>query len=1228
MYFALIVAVSLSDLTPISPAVMLPPLLIILSINAFKEVYEDWGRHASDRLINDSATSVYSLEKRHWQRPVKWRDVTVGSIVQVRNGEDFPADLLLMSSSDAHGVCYVNTANLDGESNLKRRSTLPALTEVIANHSTETLQSLPPLSLEYDHPNKDLDSFNGALTVGSTDKVGVGLENVLLRGSRLENTHSIYGMVVYTGPQTKLFMNATRAPSKRSDLDIQLNYLLAFGLVLQQILIGISIVYSNDWFNNLGVNLPYLSNPEDPLPLREGIDLILPWLTFLVLYGGFAPVTLFISLEGVRAFQMYFMRQDVELYDPISNTRAKPRTSNLNEELGRVEFLFSDKTGTLTDNKMILRRVAVAGGQCYSTELEPPTGFWPGEDMRSDFTGSAPGSNLEKMLFALSVCGTVIPFHPEVSPEENAPPPLQKQGSIAKLLAGLKRRAGRGKIAAERAAKKRPAAWDDPNSEEDVVVYFGESPDETSFAGFARSCGLFLFDRTPESVSLARLPSDVPVPNFEAGSGTGAVGGGPSSKWLGENKLKHRVLHTLAFTADRKRMSVIVEDEASGKKVLYTKGADSVMVPRLAGEDHGFAMQHVDGFARSGLRTLVFGYRELADEEYEVWRKEQHEASLSLVNRTEMLASAADGIEKDLEFLGVTGVEDKLQDGVPETISALLRAGIRVWVLTGDKMATAIAIGYSSALLTQEMTLSTFRNSDDYGDILQRLKSLVNSAESGKQALVMDGSVFDRFNAGSDSEKAALARAADAAASVIVCRASPLQKARAVELVRHEWGRRTMAIGDGANDVTMIQTAHVGVGIQGSEGRQAVNASDYAIGRFRMLQRLLFVHGTYSLDRLGKLISYSFYKAILGANTLFSYNFLTGWSGTIVYDPFMVSFFTLFFTSAPVFVYAVGSNVLNASTLLAVPELYRENQKGWFFSTKDVMGWFLAAFLHGYSVFWIPILAFSDGGMVAPDGQSDGMQMMGTTMFWALLAVSTFVLMIDTPNWTLWHHAAYWGSLIGYGVFMVGYTAVFSTMVGVVPKMLKDPRTWGSVVLATWVVLGSRLAWKYYDMYVRDMEKPSAYYHYSILQKSSEQLGEALKLLPEPVHGLVKSKSEAMTPLAPSNPTKLVVSEGTDVEEKTRKKKKKKRRSSKSPSRGSSGSRTSHRSKSSSGTRGSRASKSSKTSRGSNASGGSSGKKRKKKSKGQSPAKGGIQSPLIPSSPVESPRVPSPPTDI
>jgi phospholipid-transporting ATPase len=864
------------------------PLLLILSVSAIKEIVEDIKRHRADGNVNNREISVH--RQGRWQ-DVKWKDVAVGDIVKVVDGSHFPADLILLSSSEPQAMCYIETSNLDGETNLKLRQGCSLTAPIVTGEKLAELRGV----LECEHPNRFLYEFVGNVKVGSKKAVPLGPDQILLRGACLKNTSWVYGLVIYTGKQSKLMLNSTTTPLKRSNVEKKTNSQILLLFILLVVLSLVCAVANHIWVNQNEDTHWYLFYHELSRS-NFGYNL----LTFIILFNNLIPISLQVTLEMVKFIQAIFINWDYDMYYTKTKTPANARTSNLNEELGQIKFIFSDKTGTLTQNIMRFSRCSIAGTiyGCSSDDTIPAGGNELSEAgfntdiVMKHLKGDHPsGPIISEFVTLMAVCHTVVPQVNHTTHE---------------------------------------------------IQYLASSPDEAALVKAAKDMEHVFTTRTPEYVVI-----DV----------------------MGVLK-KFQVLSVLEFTSKRKRMSVIVRTPED-KIVLYCKGADNVIYERL-GQDRAFTAEtlaHLEQFAATGLRTLCLAKAEISETEYQEWADTFYKASTSIIDREQKLEEAAELIEQNLKLLGATAIEDRLQDGVPETIDTLSKADIKIWVLTGDKQETAINIGYSCKLLNQGMDLIIINENslDGTRDALVRHKAQFGE-QMGKEnyvGFIIDGQSL-KYALSCDCRQDFLDIALSCRA-VICCRVSPLQKAELVDLVKVSQNAITLAIGDGANDVGMIQAAHVGVGISGEEGLQAACASDYSIAQFRFLQKLLLVHGAWSYSRICKLILYSFYKNICLYVIQFWFQLWNGYSGQIFYERWTLGLYNVIFTAAPPLAMGLFDRYCSAETMMKNPILYKDSQNGRLFNVRVFWFWISNAVFHSIILFWMTLaalkqdVAFSDG---------------------------------------------------------------------------------------------------------------------------------------------------------------------------------------------------------------------------------------------------------------------------
>ncbi|KAF8813752.1 Ca-transporting ATPase [Phlegmacium glaucopus] len=1012
--------------SPTNQYTTIAPLAVVLMASAFKEVQEDMKRHQSDSELNARKAKVLTREDTFVEK--KWKDIQIGDVVRVESNNFIPADMLLLSSSEPEGLCYIETSNLDGETNLKIKQASTHTSSLTAPSLVNSLHG----SLRSEHPNNSLYTYEGTLDLimdgGIPRQVPLGPDQMLLRGAQLRNTPWVYGLTVFTGHETKLMRNATAAPIKRTaverEVNVQIVFLFIFLLALS---LGSTIGSSiRTWFFSSSQWYLFEGNSI----INRAQSFVEDILTFIILYNNLIPISLIVTMEVVKFQQAQLINSDLDMYYARTDTPALCRTSSLVEELGQIEYVFSDKTGTLTCNEMEFRCCSV-GGISYAEvvdeakrDTEDGKGGWktftelqqkltsvsnPFVDIPSTSTaGYMDFEVLREFLTLLSVCHTVI-----------------------------------------------------PEIQEGKMVYQASSPDEAALVAGAELLGYQFHTRKPKSVFV----------NVQ----------GQSQEF--------QILNVCEFNSTRKRMSTIIRT-AEGKIKIYTKGADTVILERLSKNQlyTEATLAHLEDYATEGLRTLCLAFRDIPEQEYQQWAAIYNQAAATINGRGEALDEAAELIEKDLFLLGATAIEDKLQEGVPDTIHTLQMAGIKVWVLTGDRQETAINIGMSCRLISESMNLVIVNeeNAHDTQDFLtKRLSAIKNQRSTGELedlALVIDGKSLG-FALEKDLSKTFLELAIMCKA-VICCRVSPLQKALVVKLVKKNQKAILLAIGDGANDVSMIQAAHVGVGISGVEGLQAARSADVAISQFRFLKKLLLVHGAWSYRRLSKLILYSFYKNIVLYMTQFWYSFFNNFSGQIAYESWTLSMYNVVFTVLPPLVIGIFDQFVSARILDRYPQLYILGQKNEFFTKTAFWLWIANALYHSLILYGFSIILFW-GDLRLANGLDSGHWFWGTTLYLAVLLTVLGKAALISDLWTKYTVAAIPGSFVFTMLFLPLYAIVapaigFSTeYAGIVPRLWANSVFYFMLILVPIFCLVRDFVWKYY----RRTYMPSSYHIAQELQK-------------------------------------------------------------------------------------------------------------------------------------------------
>ncbi|NWI31764.1 AT8B1 ATPase, partial [Sula dactylatra] len=1039
-FLVLLILQSIPQITTLSWYTTLVPLLLVLGITAVKDLVDDIARHRMDNEVNNRTCEVIRDGRF---KPTKWKDIKVGDIIRLKKNTFVPADILLLSSSEPNSLCYVETAELDGETNLKFKMALEVTHRYLQEESA--MADFNGL-IECEEPNNRLDKFAGTLFWRNMS-YSLDADKILLRGCKIRNTDFCHGVVIFAGADTKIMKNSGKTRFKRTKIDSLMNYMVyTIFVVLILLSAGLAIGHTY-WEQQIGNSSWYLYDAQDFSPPYRGF---LNFWGYIIVLNTMVPISLYVSVEVIRLGQSYFINWDLQMYYPEKDTAAKARTTTLNEQLGQIHYIFSDKTGTLTQNIMTFKKCCINGqrygdwrdgaGQLQSHPEKVDFSWNKYADGKFSFydhylieqikSGKEP--EIQKFFFLLAICHTVM-----------------------------------------------------VDTSDGQLNYQAASPDEGALVTAARNLGYVFLSRTQNTITISEMGIE----------------------------RTYDVLAILDFNSDRKRMSVIVR-ESGGNIRLYCKGADTVIYERLHPRNpkREATEEALDIFANETLRTLCLCYRDISHDEFEAWNKKFVEASVATTNRDEALDKVYEEIEKNLILLGATAIEDKLQDGVPETISRLSEADIKIWVLTGDKKETAENIGFSCELLTDETTICY---GEDIALLQTRLENQRNRAGSSThsslrmnepffngskdRALIITGSWLNEIllekkkkkkklklkfprtaeEKKKQSEKKRRAEAykeqqqknfvdlACECRAVICCRVTPKQKAMVVDLVKKYKKAITLAIGDGANDVNMIKTAHIGVGISGQEGMQAVMSSDYSFGQFRYLQRLLLVHGRWSYIRMCKFLRYFFYKNFAFTLVHVWYSFFNGFSAQTAYEDWFITLYNVLYSSLPVLLVGLLDQDVSDRLSLRFPRLYILGQKDLLFNYKK----FFLSLLHGaitsLIIFFIPYGAYlktmGQDGEAPSDYQSFAVTAASSLVF-VVNFQATFVCFqigLDTSYWTFVNAFSVFGSIalyfgITFDFHSAGIHVLFPSgfqFTGTAPNALRQPYLWLTMILSIAICL-------------------------------------------------------------------------------------------------------------------------------------------------------------------------------
>lgn len=795
------------------------PLAFVLTVTMTKEAWDDISRRRRDKEANTELYEVIGESSTSVMTPAQ--NLKVGSLVRLHKDQRIPADIVLLQSSESTGESFIRTDQLDGETDWKLRISC-SLTQNI------TLDALRDIKIIASPPEKNIHEFLGNLDLHG-NSVGLSVDNTLWANTVLASGTAI-GCVIYTGIETRQALNTSRAGTKTGLLELEINNLSKI-LCTCVFLLSVGLVALNGFGPNWYVDI----------------------LRFLILFSTIIPVSLRVNLDMGKSVYAYQIEHDMSIPETIV------RTSTIPEDLGRIEYLLTDKTGTLTQNDMEMKRIHI-GTVSYAADAMDEVAQYVSGEAAGPRSRREIGTRVKDIVTTLAICHSVTPSY-----------------------------------------------------EDGHIEYQAASPDEIAIVKWTASVGLSLFKRDRTSMTLIHQATNA--------------------------SLDYEILYVFPFNSDNKRMGIIVRDVAKEEIWFMQKGADVVMAPIVQTND--WLEEETGNMAREGLRTLVVGRKRLPVTLYDTFVAKYAEASSSMVNRDAQCAKVvSDYLEHDLELLGLTGVEDRLQKDMKPSLELLRNAGIKIWMLTGDKVETARCVAVSSKLVARGQYIQTVTKVRTRDVAFEHIDFLRQKPDS---CLLIDGESLSLFLTHFKEEFVTVAVKLPA---VIACRCTPQQKADVAILIKEATKKRVCCIGDGGNDVSMIQAADVGVGIVGKEGKQASLAADFSITQFCHLTKLLVWHGRNSYKRSAKLAQFVIHRGLIISVCQTVYSVATGLKPLALYQGWLMVGYATVYTMAPVFSLVLDRDVDEELANL-YPELYKELTEGKSLSYKTFFVWVLVSLYQG-----------------------------------------------------------------------------------------------------------------------------------------------------------------------------------------------------------------------------------------------------------------------------------------
>ena len=1041
IYFLIVTILTFGSFSPINPASMIGTFIFVLICTMIKEAYEDFRRYQQDEINNNKLILKYV--DGSWQKTKSWT-MMPGDIIKISKNEEISADILILKTSNSNGYAYIETKSLDGETNLKEKIAL----EEYKDLTDENYADLNGVII-CDYPNENLNVWNGQIIENDREEVHCDIDNIVLKGCYLKNTDYICGIIVYSGRNTKIMKNAKNVKGKSSKLLFIMNKFLYSVLVFEISLCLLFGYLSLVWEENKKDIYTYIYvNVKDS---NRFIKFITNSMTFFVLYANMIPISLYVVLEIIKSIQGLLIYYDPEIYDESNDKKANIRTTQLIEELGQVEFIFSDKTGTLTQNSMVLKQIYI-NGKVYGNKIDSPIGteytingdLRVVKKLRSNLSEDKKDKKkIMNFLYILATCHDIFPE------EENG-----------------------------------------------EIIYQGSSPDEVSLVKGASLLGVKFKKKIKGELFI--------------------------EDEINGNNRHYEIKMMLPFDSYRRRMSVIVYNKEEEKYELFIKGADNVMNRLIKfKKNEKEEIKRINSIlSHKGLRILMMAKKTITEEDVNLYLNKYKE----IKNNKKEVDKLFDTIEKNVRFCGTSAIEDKLQDGVPETINTLIACNIHIWLLTGDKVDTSLEIAKSSNLINDNMFLIflTF----DGGSIENKLRKLksefnittnkylskvnlkemtqkIHRKQDGKDmSIIIDGIALEEIFS-SDYLSLLFLNLAIVAKSVLCCRMNPSQKSKIVKLVKSYGKWVTLAIGDGVNDVPMIMEAHIGIGIQGKEGSQAVRAADISIGQFRFLDKLLLIYGRVGYIKISKFICYYFYKNIFLIFNDIIFAFINGFSGQIYFADYLTTMYNAIFTSwCSIFVFSFEKDV-ELNLVKKFPVLYEAGQRNYFFNLKIFWRYIFYAILHCILCFFVTQSIFLD--IADTNGITFTHWQKSTVNFSLIIHIVSYKLLIISEYWNALNlFVSVFSLLLYYGIVFALSSDFFAfklqnELAGVMLGLFKSFKFWIVIIFCPFIILFFDITMK--QISYNAFPNPTEY----IEQQMHNEAFKSLLFIEDEVHKLCKS---------------------------------------------------------------------------------------------------------------------------
>ncbi|BFU23656.1 phospholipid-transporting p-type ATPase putative [Entamoeba histolytica] len=938
----------------------LAPLIVLITVTCIKEWIEEYGRIKKEEEEIKEKVVIIKGESR---RRIRIKDIKEGDMIELDENETVPCDCIILQ-----GKVSIETTETNGRNELEKKEGIK-----IIQRMTEEEMRKEEMSFYIEEPKEKEEEFEGKVHIGKEEEK-VGIKNFIRKGSIIRSEGRIIVLACYIGKETKSVMRKEKRRKKRSYIDNMKEYYIMIMIIICLIMGIISSELYKRWGEEKG---GWYINYATKTRWRIFLERIYE-------YSGIIPISVIITIEIARSLQ----KRNIEIDEDMKNKKGKVKGKNsgLNEELGRVSHILTDKTGTLTSKYFVFTKCSIGGKIYGKKEYE--------ESEEEEELGLI--ERKERKEEEINIV--------EIDTKE--------------IIEDYQRKGKQGKIIEEFFKALIICQTVEVKQDDEEIEYFSETKEELAIVAGSKECGFELIESSEESISIN----------------------------IKEKQIGYRILKR--YEGEEGKKSVIVYD---GKEVsLYCKGREKSMSERLKMKAiNGKILKQNEEFNEEGYLTMIIGMKKMRVEEYIEWVEK---------------GEKEEEIEKDLMLIGVTCVEEELEKGVKESIKKFQEAGIKVWMVTGDKRERAINVGKSSGIINKERITTNIkiRNEEESEKQIEKEYQIRkrNKKERGNN-LIIDGESIEYCL--KEKNKKKIQKIIEYSENAIFCECTRKQKGEIVKIIQEGENNSVLAVGDSINDIDMINKANIGVGIikDKEEETEATKIADYSIPEFRFLVKLILVHGRYCYRQIGITLFYLIYKNVILLMCEFIYNMFCGNSRITIIPKSVKIEYNSLFTSLPILIFSIFDRDVPPYIIYKYPKLYKNKD---YISSISFCWWLLNGILSSITIFFISYVVMYNESILI-DGKVVNYDGFTFTIFVSIFIVVTLKVFFITKRYTVLNFIGLGFSIILFiGLLLLQQEFPFFdnwVWYRVFIQMLQTPVFYALVLLIPLILFSKDFLWRH-----------------------------------------------------------------------------------------------------------------------------------------------------------------------